>query len=82
MMQVIQNNNFKQDSYLLRKSILIFLKGGIRMGKIRKTQRGNETTAPPVELNELRSAIQKLTQSTNPLGKCMDYVHDDLDTMR
>jgi TRAF3-interacting protein 1 len=57
--------------------------GGIRMGKIRKAQRGNETSnAPPVELNELRLAIQKLTQSTNPLGKCMDYVHDDLEIMR
>lgn len=56
--------------------------GGIRMGKIRKAQRGNETSnAPPVELNELRLAIQKLTQSTNPLGKCMDYVHDDLEIM-
>lgn len=53
------------------------------MGKIRQAQRGNDpTTAPPVELNELRTAIQKLTQSTNPLGKCMDYVNDDLEIMR
>lgn len=52
------------------------------MGKIRKPQRGNDSVgAAPVELNELRSAIQKLTQSTHPLGKCMDYVQDDLEVM-
>jgi TRAF3-interacting protein 1 len=25
--------------------------------------------------------VQKLCQSTNPLGKCMDFVHEDLAAM-
>ena len=33
------------------------------------------------EIENLRNSIQVICQSTNPLGKCMDYVHDDLLTM-
>ena len=29
----------------------------------------------------MREAIQQLTQSCNPLGKSMDFVHDDIDNM-
>jgi len=34
------------------------------------------------ELEDLRRAIQTLSQSTHPLAKCMDYVHDDVELMR
>ena len=33
------------------------------------------------ELDELRRAIQTISQSTHPLSKCMDFVHDDVALM-
>jgi len=33
------------------------------------------------EVLRLRESIQQLCQNTNPLGKCMDYVQEDLDNM-
>ena len=33
------------------------------------------------ELEELRGAIQSISQSTHPLSKCMDFVHDDVALM-
>lgn len=33
------------------------------------------------ELEELRRAIQSISQSTHPLSKCMDFVHDDVALM-
>jgi len=32
-------------------------------------------------LEELRCAIQSISQSTHPLSKCMDFVHDDVALM-
>ena len=29
----------------------------------------------------MQVAVQQLCKSTNPLGKCMDYVHEDLSSM-
>ena len=34
-----------------------------------------------VNIDELRSAVQKICQSTNPLSKCMDFVNNDLERM-
>ncbi|XP_071103791.1 TRAF3-interacting protein 1-like isoform X1 [Haliotis cracherodii] len=34
------------------------------------------------EINKLRNSIQSLTRSANPLGKIMDYVQEDLDSMQ
>lgn len=34
------------------------------------------------EVDKLRSSIQTLTRSANPLGKIMDYVQEDLDSMQ
>ena len=34
------------------------------------------------ELDELRSSIQKLVGSTNPLGKSMDYLAEDVEDMK
>eukprot|EP00941_MAST-03F_sp_MAST-3F-sp1_P003772 g3772.t1 len=53
-------------------------KSGIRMGRVGK--KANSVTV--VDVRKLRIGIQKLCQSTNPLGKCMDYVHEDMDAMK
>ncbi|KAL5011034.1 hypothetical protein ScPMuIL_013339 [Solemya velum] len=34
------------------------------------------------EIDKLRASIQTLTRSANPLGKIMDYVQEDLDSMQ
>ena len=34
-----------------------------------------------VNIDHLRSAVQKICQSTNPLAKCMDFVNNDLERM-
>lgn len=34
------------------------------------------------EIDKLRISIQTLTRSANPLGKVMDYVQEDLDSMQ
>ncbi|XP_067686727.1 TRAF3-interacting protein 1-like isoform X2 [Haliotis asinina] len=34
------------------------------------------------EIDKLRNSIQSLTRSANPLGKIMDYVQEDLDSMQ
>merc|ERR1739848_469155 len=33
------------------------------------------------DLNEVQRTVQVLCQSTNPIAKCMDYVHEDVATM-
>ncbi len=33
------------------------------------------------QLAALRAAVQKVCQSANPLGKCIDFVYDDMDQM-
>lgn len=55
-------------------------KSGIRMGRIKA--KGDKGTFSQVEVEQLRGFIQKLCQSTNPLGKCMDYVHEDVEMMK
>lgn len=59
--------------------------GGIRMGRLRKTTK--EGTASSMsswsdkDIEHLRQAVQRLCQSTTPLGKCMDFVTEDLSSM-
>jgi len=59
--------------------------GGINLGKVGSSFRKGNAKAPTtmgvVEVDKIRSAIQLLCQSTNPLGKCMDYVREDLNAM-
>merc|ERR1712166_1477977 len=56
---------------------------GISMGKIgRGLKKGKGGGSSTVDIDKLRDAIQNLCQSTNPLGKCMDYVHEDVETMK
>jgi len=55
--------------------------GGIRFGRIDRAVAGSKDKLSEADLQELQHTIQLLCQSTNPLGKCMDYVHEDLSTM-
>ncbi len=49
---------------------------------IEKSQK-DKTTLPVgiKQINTLRESIQLLCQSTNPLGKTMDYLQEDVDAM-
>lgn len=54
---------------------------GIRMGRIKKAGTSGGSYSQ-VDIEKLRGYIQKLCQSTNPLGKCMDYVLEDIESMK
>ncbi|XP_044745472.1 TRAF3-interacting protein 1 [Coccinella septempunctata] len=41
--------------------------------------RGRDTTSK--EMNQLRNLIQSFTKSANPLGKLLNYLHEDIETM-
>lgn len=41
--------------------------------------RGRESTNK--EINQLRNAIQTLTRTANPLGKLMNFLHEDMESM-
>jgi TRAF3-interacting protein 1 len=60
-------------------------KSGIRLGKIKKTAdaktKKSMSTWSEQDIEQLRVSVQRLCQSTNPLGKCMDFVHEDLTSM-
>mmetsp|Transcript_26930 Transcript_26930/g.72256 ORF Transcript_26930/g.72256 Transcript_26930/m.72256 type:complete len:443 (+) Transcript_26930:115-1443(+) len=62
-------------------------KGGIRLGRTKKkasasTKKGGGMSSwSQADIEQLRVAVQQLCKSTNPLGKCMDYVHEDLSSM-
>jgi TRAF3-interacting protein 1 len=57
--------------------------GGIRLGRLKKSakQKKGNYGFTESEITDLRKSIQVLCQATNPLGKCMDHVHDDMETM-
>ena len=62
---------------------------GIRLGKIKKggpdgkggSSKKGMASWSEQDMEALRGSVQKLCQSTNPLGKCMDFVHEDLAAM-
>ncbi|XP_060079052.1 TRAF3-interacting protein 1-like isoform X2 [Ylistrum balloti] len=45
-------------------------------------QRRKQRDTVQKEIDKLRGSIQTLTRSANPLGKIMDYVQEDLDSMQ
>lgn len=59
-------------------------KKGIRLGSLKKAgtdaKKGSSNWSEQ-DVETLRVSVQKLCQSTNPLGKCMDFVHEDLTAM-
>lgn len=63
---------------------------GIKMGKLSSVQTtvNGKSNADTVEsdfkeinYDEIKSILQKLTQNTNPMGKLVEFVDDDLDAM-
>lgn len=61
---------------------------GIRMGKLtakpseRQTSgETGETDTKELTSEEIKAVLQKLTQQTNPLGKLVEFVEDDLEAM-
>jgi len=58
---------------------------GIRLGRIKKTadakSKKSMSSWSEQDIEALQSNVQRLCQSTNPLGKCMDFVHEDLTAM-
>lgn len=66
---------------------------GIRLGRIKKTAELGKSGAggsgakksmsswSEQDIEALRSSVQRLCMATNPLGKCMDFVHEDLGAM-
>ncbi|DAZ92574.1 TPA: hypothetical protein N0F65_012804 [Lagenidium giganteum] len=56
---------------------------GIRLGRRKKSFKDKSKSAASsvAEMNELRLTIQKLCQAANPVGKCVEFVHEDLEAM-
>ncbi|RHY66968.1 hypothetical protein DYB38_003620 [Aphanomyces astaci] len=56
---------------------------GIRLGKRRKSfkEKTKGGTSTAAEINDLRVSIQKICQATNPVGKCIEYVYEDMEAM-
>ncbi|ETV94851.1 hypothetical protein H310_11515 [Aphanomyces invadans] len=56
---------------------------GIRLGKRRKSfkEKIKGGTSTAAEINDLRLSIQKICQATNPVGKCIEYVYEDMEAM-
>ena len=56
--------------------------GGIILGKKSKAGAAAGGKLPSKsEVNALRASIQTLCQSSNPLGRCLEYVQEDLEAM-
>ena len=43
---------------------------------------GNDLIRCSNQVNKLRSSIQTLTKSAHPLGKLMDFLQEDVDSMQ
>lgn len=54
--------------------------GGIKLGKHKR--RDKNAVAGVLQVDTLRDNVQKICQSTAPLGKCMDFILDDLENMK
>lgn len=54
--------------------------GGGESGIIIGKKKG-EAAQSKTDITKLRTAIQTLCQSCNPLGRCLEYVHEDLEAM-
>eukprot|EP00316_Scyphosphaera_apsteinii_P004327 CAMPEP_0119305912 /NCGR_PEP_ID=MMETSP1333-20130426/6794_1 /TAXON_ID=418940 /ORGANISM="Scyphosphaera apsteinii, Strain RCC1455" /LENGTH=484 /DNA_ID=CAMNT_0007309105 /DNA_START=40 /DNA_END=1494 /DNA_ORIENTATION=+ len=54
--------------------------GGIILGS-KKANTGANRLPTKTEINSLRATIQTLCQSCNPLGRCLEYVQEDMEAM-
>lgn len=55
--------------------------GGIILGKKAKAGDRGGKLPSKTEVSALRTSIQTLCQSSNPLGRCLEYVQEDLEAM-
>lgn len=55
---------------------------GIKLGRIGGTSKDRRGSYSQQQIDIVREQIQKLCQSVNPLGKCIDFVFEDLDLMK
>merc|ERR1719353_314242 len=55
--------------------------GGIILGKKAKGGDRGGKLPSKTEVSALRTSIQTLCQSSNPLGRCLEYVQEDLEAM-
>ncbi len=56
--------------------------GGVQLGRIGAGRDSAARAGQQKQLAELRSQIQTLCQAANPLGKCVEFVYEDLDHMQ
>merc|ERR1719229_2168657 len=54
---------------------------GIKMGKLRRKEKGRESAVNEIDTVKLGDVIQSLCQAANPLGKSIDLVHQDIANM-
>jgi len=54
---------------------------GIKMGKVRRKEKGRENQVSEVDTVKLGEVIQRLCEAANPLGKSIDLVHQDIANM-
>merc|ERR1719387_1316447 len=54
--------------------------GGIKMGRL-KRKKEQQSSLAQVDIVKLSGSIQELCQATNPLGKSIDLVHQDIANM-
>ena len=53
-----------------------------RENGLNELSRRRERDATQREVDKLRASIQTLTRSANPLGKLMDFLQEDVDSMQ
>src|SRR5690554_4421582 len=55
--------------------------GGIRLGKLKKTGEKHKSTVATFDEHDIlkmKNGVQNVVKAAAPLGKCMDYIPDDL----
>ena len=53
-----------------------------REAGVGESNRARDRESTQREINKLRSSIQTLTKSAHPLGKLMDFLQEDVDSMQ
>ena len=89
--QQVNEQNAKEDKITAKPRINSGTSNsnGIKMGKLAPVSASaanpmegtTEMEGKEVNYSEIKSTLQKLTQNTNPLGKLVEFVDDDLDAM-
>jgi TRAF3-interacting protein 1 len=56
--------------------------GGIILNTSKRQSKRSQATASAVDVTKLRTGIQALCKHVNPLGKCLGFVQDDMESMQ